>query len=441
MKQMKISIPFDETVLDIAVPGDAVVYQTAYPEPAGPAAQMVMDAVRHPIASPPLKAALGKRRTGEVVIVVSDITRPIPYQAFLPEMLDEIAAAGLKKDDIRLLVATGMHRPGTEEERRYMFGDIAKQYKIEDHDAEGALEKIDGLSRSGRPVYLNKRFVSAGFRIITGLVEPHFMAGFSGGRKAVCPGLVSLETIQTFHGYDFLNSANAVNANLDGNPCHEEALSVARLAGVDFALNVVLNTQKQVIRAFAGDLEAAHLEACAFVQKYACPDVREESDVVLTGCGGYPLDATFYQCVKGIVAAIPAVKPGGMIIAAGGCREKMGSAEYCGLMRSCADDYRGFLHRIRASETVDKDQWQFQMQTRALEKVGNDGIMIFSTGLDDQQSRYIAGRHRHVSPETAGKEIQAFINALASSGKRLAVIPEGPYCTPVAKGNRPQLKR
>jgi nickel-dependent lactate racemase len=395
-----------------------------------------MDAVRHPIASPPLIAALGKRRTGEVVIVVSDITRPIPYKSFLPEMLDEIVSTGVPKDEIRILVATGMHRPGTDQERQYMFGDIAKQYKIEDHDAEGALEKIEGRSHSGRLVFLNKSFVNAGFRIITGLVEPHFMAGFSGGRKAVCPGLVSLETIQTFHGYDFLNSANAVNGNLDDNPCHQEALSVARLAGVDFSLNVVLDTQKRVIRAFAGDLEAAHLEACAFVRKHACPEVKAETDVVLTGCGGYPLDATFYQCVKGIVAAIPAVKPGGLIIAAGGCREKVGSAEYCGLMRSCADDYRGFLHRIRNAETVDKDQWQFQMQTRALEKVGNEGILMFSAGLDDSESRYIAGRHQRVSLETVEKEIQAFINALVSSGKRLAVIPEGPYCTPVSGENR-----
>ncbi|RJP44840.1 MAG: nickel-dependent lactate racemase [Desulfobacteraceae bacterium] len=436
MNQIKISIPFDETALGIEIPSDAVVYQTSYPLPSGTAALIVMDALRRPVWSLPLKTALAKRRNGEVVIVVSDITRPIPYREFLPEMLDEITSAGVSRDDIRILVATGMHRPSTEKERRYMFGDIANQYKIEDHDAEGALEKIEGRSHSGRLVFLNKSFVNAGFRIITGLVEPHFMAGFSGGRKAVCPGLVSLETIQTFHGYDFLNSANAVNANLDGNPCHQEALSVARHAGVDFSLNVVLDTQKRVIRAFAGDLEAAHLEACAFVRDHACPGVLEEADVVLTGCGGYPLDATFYQCVKGIVAAIPAVKPGGLIIAAGGCREKMGSAEYCALMRSCADDYRGFLHRIRSAEIVDKDQWQFQMQTRALEKVGNEGIVMFSVGLDDSESRYIAGRHQRVSPETAAKEIQAFINALVSSCKRLAVIPEGPYCTPVSGGNR-----
>jgi lactate racemase len=434
---MKISIPFDDIRLDIAVPENTVVYRTAYPAPAGPAAQIVMDALDHPISSLPFKTALAGRRPGEVVIVVSDITRPIPYQTFLPEMLDEIAVAGVKKDDIRILVATGMHRPGTDEEHLYMFGDIAGQYKIEDHDAEGILEQIDGRSAFGRPVFLNKRFVNAGFRIITGLVEPHFMAGFSGGRKAVCPGLVSLETIQTFHGYAFLNSPKAVNANLDGNPCHEEALSVARLAGVDFCLNIVLNTQKQVVRAVAGDLEAAHLEACAFVRKHACPEVRAEADVVLTGCGGYPLDATFYQCVKGLVAAVPAVKPGGLIIAAGGCRENMGSAQYCELMKSCANDYKGFLDKIRNSQSVVKDQWQFQMHTRTLEKVGCKGVVVFTAGLDDRQSRYIAGRHRRVLPDAAAKEIQAFIDAHICFGTRLAVIPEGPYCTPVSKANRP----
>lgn len=429
---MNISIPFNNICLDIEVPESTIVYQTAYPPPAGSAAQTVLDAIKHPIDALPLKTALAKRRKGKVVIVVSDITRPIPYKEFLPEMLDEIESTGVKKDDIQILVATGMHRPGTDEEREYMFGDIARKYEIEDHDAEGALEKIAGRSHSGMPIFLNKSFVNAGFRIITGLVEPHFMAGFSGGRKAVCPGLVSLETIQSFHGYEFLSSPNAANANLDGNPCHEESLSVAKLAGVDFALNVVLDTQKRVIKAFAGELETAHKEACAFVRKHACPAVRNESDVVLTGCGGYPLDATFYQCVKGIVAAVPAVKKDGMIIAAGGCREGMGSKEYCNLMCTRSDDYKGFLNQIRDSKKVEKDQWQFQMQTRALEKVGYEGLVILTAGLDGQARKHIAGCHSHISQASAAKDIQMLIDKLIVSGKSLAVIPEGPYCTPVS---------
>lgn len=429
---MNISIPFDNICLDIRVPEGTIVYKTAYPPPVDDAAQTVLEAIKHPIASLPLKTALAGRRQGNVVIVVSDITRPIPYTEFLPEMLDEIESTGVKKDDIRILVATGMHRPGTDEEREYMFGDIARKYAIEDHDANGALEKIAGRSHSGMPVFLNKRYVNAGFRIITGLVEPHFMAGFSGGRKAVCPGLVSLETIRSFHGYEFLNNPNTANASLNGNPCHEESLSVAKLAGVDFSLNVVLDTKKRVIKAFAGDLEAAHREACAFVRKHACPTVRNESDVVLTGCGGYPLDATFYQCVKGIVAAVPAVKNRGMIIAAGGCREGMGSKEYCNLMCTRSDDYKGFLSHIRDSKIVEKDQWQFQMQTKALEKVGCEGFVMFSTSLDAKDCRYIAGCHTHISQASAAKDIQIVIDKLISSGKSLAVIPEGPYCTPVS---------
>jgi lactate racemase len=430
---MLLDIPYDKTALVIDVPKNTIVYRSSYPEPADCASIIVSGALKNPISSPGLKHALAARREGKVVIVVSDITRPIPYREFLPELIREIESARVKSEEILILVATGMHRSSTPAEREYMFGDMAKEYAIVDHDSTGELKRIDGLSFSGRPVFLNRTFVDASFRIVTGLVEPHFMAGFSGGRKAVCPGLVSLDTIQAFHSYDFLASPRAANAILEGNPCHEEALSIARLAGVDYSLNVVLDSGKRLVAAFAGELETAHEKACSFVRRHACPVVKNEADAVITGCGGYPLDATFYQCIKGIVGAMPAVKPGGKIISAGFCREHMGSKEYREIMFTHAHDCDGFLEHIKKSCRVEKDQWEFQMQIRAVDRVGTGGLVFFSSGLDEEEAKHISTVSVNREPHLVKRALQDLVDTLASEGKKIAVIPEGPYCTPLSR--------
>ncbi len=432
---MLLEIPYDKTAIVIDVPENTIVYRSSYPTPAANAPVIVSDALENPIDAPGLRQALASRRDGRVVIVVSDITRPIPYREFLPELTRVIESAGVRSEEILILVATGMHRPSTPDEREYMFGDAAKKYTVIDHDAEGELKRIDGLSFSGRPVFLNRDFVDAGFRIVTGLVEPHFMAGFSGGRKAICPGLVSLDTIQAFHSHDFLASPRAANAILKGNPCHEEALSVARLAGVDYSLNVVLDSGKRLVAAFAGELEASHEKACSFVRRHACPVVVNEVDAVITGSGGYPLDATFYQCVKGIVGAIPAVKPGGRIISAGFCREHLGSKEYRDIMFAHSHACPGFIEHIRKSCRVEKDQWEFQMQIRAIDRVGTGGLIFLSSGLDEDEAKHISAVSINREPNLVNRALQDLVDTLASGGRSIAVIPEGPYCTPLSGSN------
>ncbi|MBN1900094.1 nickel-dependent lactate racemase, partial [Candidatus Sumerlaeota bacterium] len=332
---MNLSLPYDNLTLSLETPNNTAVYATSFLKPPKSSETTVLDALNHPHDSPSLALCLKNRRKGKVVIVVSDITRPIPYSKFLMAILSEIDSAGVDKDEIRILIATGMHRKSTSEERDYMFGaEINKQYRIIDHvaECEEDLITLPGKSWSGNKVRLNRHFVDAGFRMVTGLVEPHFMAGFSGGRKSVCPGLSSLETLQKFHGYEFLSHPLAKNGSLEGNPCHEEAVSMARLCGVDFTLNVVLNKKREVVKAFAGEIESSHIAACEFVKQYACPQVKKECDVVITSSGGYPLDATFYQCVKGLVSCLPTVKKGGTIISIGGCREGIGSSEYKEMM-------------------------------------------------------------------------------------------------------------
>jgi nickel-dependent lactate racemase len=430
---MNLQAPAGRDEITLRVPDEAEVYLTAYPVTTKPAVSLVLDAVRSPIGAPPLLEALASRRTGDVVVVVSDFTRPVPYRDFLAPLLGEIASSGIPRSEILVLVATGMHRPSTVGERREMFGEeVVERYRIEDHRAEDniGLSAVPGRSASGATIRLNRRFVESGFRIVTGLVEPHFMAGFSGGRKAVCPGLSSFDTIRNFHGAEFLADPKAANAVLSGNPLHEESLSVAQAAGVDFTLNVVLDRTRRLVRAYAGALEPAHEAACAFVRTCAVWPVRREADVVLTGSGGYPLDATFYQCVKGFVSCLPAVREGGTIIAFGGCSEGLGSREYAGLLNQYAGRFDDFLADIARPGVFTKDQWELQMQARALKKVGARGLHFVSDGLTAEVLGGLTLTGHAAEPGGLGPTVQAVLDEALAGGGRLAVFPEGPYCVP-----------
>jgi len=433
---MKVTFPYGKDDVTLMVPDGALVYESRFPQPAADAAQTVLNAVRGPIAAAPLREALTARRLGPVVVVVSDVTRPIPYARFLAELLAEIEAAGVARDEVTLLVATGMHRGTTPAEREAMYGRPGQEFRVVDHDAAdgAALVELPGRSWSGSRVRLNRLYVEAGFRLVTGLVEPHFMAGFSGGRKAVCPGLCSLETIRSFHGADFLGNPLARNASLPGNPCHEEAVSIARTAPPDFCLNVVLNRRRQVVRAFAGDLEEAHDAACRFVRKCACPTVSAEADVVVTSSGGHPLDGTFYQCVKGFVSCLPAVRRGGVVISFGACDEGVGSPEYAELMATYAGRWRDFLADIRKPGAFTKDQWELQMHARALERVGEDNLHFVSDGLTPEVLARLSVHGHGAEAGSVGRKVQELLDRSVALGNKVAVIPEGPYCAPLAPG-------
>lgn len=422
----------DRKEIKITLPDDSIIYESHFPKPEKSDADTVIDAINNPIGTDGFLTLLKNKKVGDVVVVVSDITRPIPYFAFLPQMLNLIESAGIEKNEIIILIATGMHRVSTYKERVEMFGkDIADNYNIIDHNSECKEELVelkDKKSWSGNSISLNKHFVDAGFKITTGLVEPHFMAGFSGGRKAVCPGLSSFETVQNFHGYEFLASEKACNGNLKGNPLHEEALSVAKAAGVDFSLNVILNKNRNVIKAFAGDIDLAHLAACEFVAGCACPAVEKVADVVLTSSGGYPLDASFYQCVKGMVSCLPAIKKGGTIISFGGCSEGIGSGNYSGTMIKYEGSWKEFLKDIAAGLFI-KDQWQYQMHCRTLKKVGQKNLIFITDGLKQNTLNHLSVNG--FSVENVQQKVQELIDRFVAEGKKIAAFPEGPYCGPV----------
>lgn len=430
---MKVTLAVGTENLILSLPEDTLVYESKYSSTTLSSPELLQQSLLHPESGDTLTRLLQNRKKGRVVIVVSDITRPIPYAEFLPKLIDVLESEGVRSDEITILIATGMHRASTQAEQLRMFGEsIVNNYRIIDHDCENEdeLVELNGLSWSGSKVKLNKHYVQAGFRIVTGLVEPHFMAGFSGGRKAICPGLVALNAVRKFHGYQFLSHPNASSTVLKDNPCHDENSSVARMCPPDFAINVVLDNHKRVNAIVSGELFESHLKAIDYVKSACCPTVSEPADLVITSSGGYPLDATFYQCVKGFVNCLPAVKPQGEIIAIGGCNQGIGSPEYAGLMKKYSGNYLQFIEDIKTGESFIKDQWQLQMHIRTLTKVGQQNLHFYTSGIPHHELSLLSVQPHALPADQIAEAIQQLINRAAGEGRRIAIFPEGPYCSP-----------
>ena len=281
-----------------------------------------------PTGAPALRDLARGRKTA--CILICDITRPVPNPVILRPTLKVLEESGIARKDVLILVATGLHRPSTEAERIEMLGaEIAGEYRVEDHHGTRLDEHTFlGTTDRGVPAWIDSRYLEADLKITTGLIEPHLMAGYSGGRKLICPGIAALETVKVWHGPRFLEHPNADCGILDGNPVHEENTRIARLAGCDFIVNVTMDKDRKVTSVVAGDMEAAFLEGVAFVEKVVKAPVAEAVDVVVTSSAGYPLDTTFYQAVKGLTGCLPIVKQGGTIILAASLSEGMGSPEF-----------------------------------------------------------------------------------------------------------------
>ena len=391
----------------------------------------VRAALRDPIGCRPLRELVAEAKPETVAITVSDITRPVPNELLLEALLGELAAAGVPESAVVVIVATGMHRESTPEERRTMLGgSLPQRLEVVDHTAHRP-ETVRRVSEDP-PVGVNARFLDADFRVVTGLIEPHFMAGFSGGRKGVCPGLVDLDTVQRFHGVGTMGDPNSVEGRLEGNPCHEIATRVAGLVAPEFLLNVAITHDRRAAGVYAGDLTAAFRAGCADVARWTSAPVEEPYGLVVTSAGGYPLDKNFYQTVKSMCTALPALGPGSTLLVLSACDE-VGEPAFEALYDRFGPDWRAFLRHIETSGVTDKDQWEYQMQTRVLARVGVENLVLANDGLDAATQRRIATTpcpEPPGSPEAdAVARAQAFVDAWveANPGGRVAVIPEGPY--------------
>ncbi len=316
---MKITLAYGKTGLPIEIPDEwsAVVVEPVYvpglPDPAG----AIRQALRRPIGCAPLTEAVRRLPSGaRVGVIFSDITRPTPNHILLPAVLAELAEAGVLPEQITLFNALGTHRPNTDAELRRMLGDeVVDGYRIVQNDAfDYATQVCLGVSSRGHEMWINRELAACDLKILTGFIEPHFFAGFSGGGKAVMPGMAGLKTVLGNHDAGMIGHPKATWGVTHGNPIWEEVREVARaLAGAGvFLLNVALNKDKQITGVFAGDLDAAHAQGCDFVRQTAMQPVPRPFDIVVTTNSGYPLDLNLYQAVKGMSAAAQIVKPGGV---------------------------------------------------------------------------------------------------------------------------------
>lgn len=384
----------------------------------------------NPVSGPPLRElAVGRKNA---CIVISDVTRPVPNRQILTPMLRVLEEAGLGPDKVTLLVATGLHRPNEGTELEEMIGpEIAARYSVVNHFARETADMADlGVLEFAQPwmpfpqasIAVNRHYVQADLKITTGLIEPHFMAGYSGGRKLICPGIAAAETILQFHSPPMIGHPGARAGNLVENPIHAMSLAVAQRAGCDFICNVTLDEERRVTGVFSGAMEATHLAGIAHGDRQNKVPVTP-ADIVLTTSAGYPLDTTFYQCIKGMVCALPALKPGGTLIIATSLSEGLGGEEFssmCHTIREIGE----FLDRLYSSP-VQIDQWQLQEFMNALRHAGE--IMIVSDGVGpDTLGKFL------LSPYPTVEGALEAARAKAGPEATLVVIPEGPYVTPVA---------
>ena len=368
---MKVSIPYGRSALSCEIPDDrlkGVLYSRAHNYRADvPEIGLVRDALRAPIGTPLLRdLAKGKRR---IVIITSDHTRPVPSHVIMPLLLEELRAFG-ENPDITILVATGMHRSMTRDEIETRFGSIVSSgERIEVHDCHDAANLVSlGTLPSGGELVLNRKAAECDLLLAEGFIEPHFFAGFSGGRKAVLPGIAGYQTVLANHCAEFIASAGARTGILEGNPIHKDMVFAAQAAKLSFIVNVVLDSDKKIIAAFAGDPDAAHLTGCNFLRELA--GIKPvPADIVITGNGGYPLDQNIYQAVKGMTGAEASILPGGVIIMVSECCDGHGGDAFYETFkasRSAEEVMRTITARGR-SETL-PDQWQSQIFLRVLLK-------------------------------------------------------------------------
>jgi nickel-dependent lactate racemase len=456
----KISVEFGDASFDVSVPPQTTVLHMKPMPCLAHSAEEISNALNNPIESQTLPEIIqSKDKPAEnltVCVTVSDITRPAPYSGengILWPLFNIIEQTGVKRENIVIVIGNGMHRASTLEERIKMYGqDVVDNYQIVDHNCEDMSSLVLAAhTKRGTDVYLNKIFYNADVKIITGLVESHFMAGVSGGRKAVCPALVNTKTIQKFHGVDFLEHPKATNLILDGNPCHEESLEVAETVGVDFMISTTLDSNLCITGVFAGDLVKAHLAAVEAMREFVQIPIDEPYDVVLTN-GSY-VGRDHYQSVKAAVNAMPAVRENGVIVmVANNCdSEPIGSREYKTLLhlfKILGPD--GYISVLNHPDWIfTKDQWEPEMWGKPFRKVGEDGLIYCSPQIPQEEFKIIPGINGYEFIQDNAefgsmmeKAAAMFQNAVIYAAYHprfngnkpsMAYIAEGPYAIPMTK--------
>ncbi|MBI3684592.1 MAG: nickel-dependent lactate racemase, partial [Acidobacteria bacterium] len=394
---MRVRLAFGKTGLEVELP-DGYEYRLLEARSATPledpvsALEQALDA---PIGAPPLADLARGKKTA--AISVCDITRPAPNRTVLPHVLRRLEAAGIGREAVTILIATGLHRPATEAEIREIVGEeIAAGVRVVNHMARNLdMHRHLGTTTQGTPVYIDERFVAADLRITLGFIEPHLMLGFSGGRKLVAPGLAAQETIKVLHSPKFMREARAVEGSIENNPLHRDLLEIARMARHDFIVDVALARDRRIAGVFAGHPEQAHRKGVEFVQKVMLEQLPGPVDAVITTSAGYPLDLTYYQAIKGVTAASHIVKRGGSILLLAECREGAGAPEFRRMLRE-NPGHQAYLEKILHTP-VEVDQWQIEKLALILERAR---VLFHVPGLGAEYYPTLWGP-AYASPEEA----------------------------------------
>jgi nickel-dependent lactate racemase len=416
---MTVNLAYGSGHLPIEVPDD----RTTVIEPAnitGLADEQaaVLGALQKTIGSQPLLERISPDT--KICIAFTDITRATPNDRIIPWLLEHL---GGPNDNITLLNQLGTHRPNTKEELETMLTpEVVANYRVLNHEPENpdALVQV-GTTADGTPALLNRHIVEADLRIITGFIEPHFFAGFSGGVKGIMPGCAGLETVMSNHGAKNIGDPQATFGITEGNPLWEELRDIALKAGPSFLFNVTLNEQRDITNVFAGDIIEAHKTGCAFVKKSAMQPVKQPFDIVVTTNSGYPLDLNLYQGVKGMSAGARVLKEGGTLILAAECREGVpGGSPLDELLRS-ADSIEEILAKLSTPGFVRPEQWQAQIQALVQRKAE----VLVRCELDDATLRAC-----HLAPcADISAEVAKRLAKLGADA-RVAVLPQGPLTIP-----------
>ena len=419
---MKVSLAYGEGFLDCEVPENTTVITPSHAAPLADERTAVLAALDEPIESRPLRELVAGKK---ICLSFSDISRATPNERIIPWVLNYLD--GLVPDEnITLINQTGTHRPNTKAELEKMLTPaVVARYRVLNHECEDSANLVKvGAMEDGTPLLINRHVVEADFRIVTGFIEPHFFAGFSGGPKGIMPGTAGMETIMANHGSKNVGSDGAAFGITDGNPLWENLRDIALMAGPSFVLNVTLDTHKNITGVFAGDLIKAHRVGCEFVRRTAMQEVDNLFDVVVTTNSGYPLDLNLYQTVKGISAAARIVKPNGVIIIASECRE--GAPPGCPYekLAASAPDIATLLEKIETPGFRYPEQWQAHVQALIQRRAR---VMVYSSVTPEEL------RMLHLEPCT---DISASVReslATAGSDARCAVLPYGPLTVPYVK--------
>ncbi len=427
---MQIHLAYGKEGLELELPDtlNVTVIEPRFVEGLVDEAGALRDALRAPIGAPPLREVV--KQGDRVGIVFSDITRATPHGLILPAVLAELAH--IPPEQITLFCALGTHRPNTTDELRTMFAmsgtpEIAERllstYRIVQNDSFDAETQVKiGETSRGHELWLNKEVAACDVKVLTGFIEPHFFAGFSGGGKALMPGMAGLRTVLGNHDAGNIGSPHATWGITRGNPIWEEVMEAADMIGGAFLVNVALNKHKQITGVFAGELHQAHAAGCAFVQETAMAPVPDAFDIVVTTNSGYPLDLNLYQAVKGMSAAAKVVKEGGMILCAAECWDGIPEHGLYGQLLREAESPQALLDRILTPGFLMQDQWQAQIQAQIQLRAD---VHLFAEGLSDEQIVQ--------SLLTPCRDIAAtIIERAAAVGPQctICVLPEGPQTIP-----------